>query len=221
MIECRHISKSFGQLRAVDDISFRADGNLVIIGPSGSGKTTLLRLIAGLEVPDAGSLIFDGTLVSKPGWALHPERRGISCVFQSPALWPHMSVSENILFGMGDIPGETARKRMEDLMGRAGLLSLADRYPREISGGEARRVSIVRALAHQAQFLLLDEPLQNLNEELKEDMFNLIGECAKKTGTTLVYITHDMKEAEQIPGAVLVMEKGKLSGPKAGTGGFL
>jgi iron(III) transport system ATP-binding protein len=219
MIECRNLSKSFGRIRAVDDISFCANENLVIIGSSGSGKTTLLRLIAGLEVPDAGSLSFDGTLVSKPGWARHPEQRSISCAFQSPALWPHMSVSENILFGMGDIPAETARKRMEDLMGRAGLLSLADRYPREISGGEARRVSIVRALAHQARYLLLDEPLQNLNEELKEEMFGLIGECAEKNGTALVYITHDMREAEQIPGTVLVMNRGKLSGPDGETGG--
>jgi iron(III) transport system ATP-binding protein len=206
-------------MRAVDEISFCADGNLVIIGPSGSGKTTLLRLIAGLEVPDAGSLILDGTPVSTPGWALHPGQRGISCAFQSPALWPHMSVSENILFGMGDIPVETAHKRMEVLMERAGLSSLADRYPREISGGEARRVSIVRALAHKARFLLLDEPLQNLNEELKDKMFELIVECAEKNGTTLVYITHDMKEAERIPGTVLSMNRGKLFVPEEGSGG--
>jgi ABC-type multidrug transport system ATPase subunit len=108
---------------------------------------------------------------------------------------------------------------MEVLMERAGLSSLADRYPREISGGEARRVSIVRALAHQARFLLLDEPLQNLNEELKEEMFELIVECAEKNGTTLVYITHDMKEAEQIPGTVLSMNRGKLFVPEGGTGG--
>ncbi|KQC03575.1 MAG: hypothetical protein APR53_01000 [Methanoculleus sp. SDB] len=218
MIECRHLSKSFGRTRAVDDISFSADGNLIIIGPSGSGKTTLLRLIAGLEVPDAGSLSFDGTLVSKPGWALHPAQRGISCAFQSPALWPHMSVSQNILFGMGDVPAETARKRMEDLMERAGLADLANRYPRELSGGEARRVSIVRALAHEARLLLLDEPLQNLNEELKEEMFGLMVGCAEKNGAHLVYITHDMAEAEQIPGMVLSMNRGKLSGQDGGTG---
>ncbi|NYT06356.1 MAG: ATP-binding cassette domain-containing protein [Methanomicrobiales archaeon] len=211
-IECRNLTKSFGRTRAVDGISFAADGHVVIIGPSGSGKTTLLRLIAGLEVPDAGSISFDGTPVSEPGWALHPQKRRISCVFQSPALWPHMTVSENIRFGMGDVPAGQARARMDDLMERAGIASLADRYP------EARRASIVRALAHPARFILLDEPLQNLNEELKEEMFGLVLGCAEKNGTHLVYITHDMAEAEQIPGMVLSMNRGKLSGPDGGTG---
>ncbi|MDG6256951.1 MAG: ATP-binding cassette domain-containing protein [Methanomicrobiaceae archaeon] len=214
MIECNDLGRRFGTVRAVDAVSFAVSGDVVILGPSGSGKSTLLRLIAGLEIPDTGTIALDGAVVSQAGWALSPHRRNISCMFQMPALWPHMTVAENVRFAMGASRNGSA-DRLDALLEGAAITPLADRYPREISGGEARRVALVRALAREAQYLLLDEPLLNLNRELKDRMFDLLQEEQRRTGAVLVYITHDLEEADQIPATVLRMAGGRLvEGPE-------
>ncbi|HDR73132.1 MAG TPA: ATP-binding cassette domain-containing protein [Methanoculleus sp.] len=215
MIECNDLGRRFGTVRAVDAVSFAVSGDVVILGPSGSGKSTLLRLIAGLEIPDTGTIALDGAVVSQAGWALSPRRRNISCMFQMPALWPHMTVAENVRFAMGGIARNGSADRLDALLEGAAIAPLADRYPREISGGEARRVALVRALAREAQYLLLDEPLLNLNRELKDRMFDLLQEEQRRTGAVLVYITHDLEEADQIPATVLRMAGGRLvEGPE-------
>jgi iron(III) transport system ATP-binding protein len=211
VIECKEVTRRYGPVVAVNAVTFAARGDTVLLGPSGSGKTTLLRLIAGLEVPDSGTVLLDGTEVSGPGWVLEPHRRQVSCMFQTPALWPHMTVSQNILFAMGSLPREEARERLDELLYRASLSHLADRYPRELSGGEARRGALVRALAHPSRFLLLDEPLLNLNLELKDQVFDLLMEWKRRMRASLVYVTHDLEEADRIAGTRLTIIEGRLS----------
>jgi iron(III) transport system ATP-binding protein len=210
MIACTGLCKQFGMVRAVDGVTFAVPGDVVILGPSGSGKSTLLRLIAGLELPDAGTIALGDTVVSRAGWALQPHLRNISCVFQAPALWPHMTVAENVRFAMGAGFRNGSADRLDALLEGAAIAPLADRYPREISGGEARRVALVRALAPGAKYLLLDEPLLNLNDELKDRMFDLLREEQRRTGAVLVYITHDLDEADQLSATVLRMDAGRL-----------
>jgi len=211
MIECNQLTKMYGSVVAVNAATFKSRGDTVLLGPSGSGKTTLLRLIAGLEVPDSGTILLDGTQVSGPGWALEPHRRQISCLFQTPALWPHMTVSQNVLFAMGSLSEKASADRLDELLGGASLSHLADRYPRELSGGEARRVALVRALAHSSRFLLLDEPLLNLNLELKDRMFDLLMEWKQRMRASLIYVTHDLEEADQIAGTRLRIVEGRVS----------
>jgi iron(III) transport system ATP-binding protein len=191
--------------------------SVAIIGPSGSGKTTLLRLIAGLEMPDRGQIFIDGKLMSCPEWTLAPDKRGIGFVFQAPALWPHMTVAQNILFGLQGLTKKVARLRLEELLARTSLSGLADRYPHQISGGEARRVALARALAPRPRCLLLDEPLTNLDPELKEDMLCLIEESIWESRICSIYVTHDADEAERISERILTLKGGSLS-PQQGRG---
>jgi iron(III) transport system ATP-binding protein len=217
MIEVREVCKRFGRHVALDRITFTVPekGAVVVLGASGSGKTTLLRLIAGLESPDQGEIRLGGRLVSAPGRLLEPYRREIGFVFQSAALWPHMSVAANIGFALGKMPKAAARQRVEELLAATGLDALAGQLPHQISGGEARRVAIARALAPQPRYLLLDEPMIHLEAELKQQMLELILSSARKTGAGMVYVTHDADEAEQISGLVLALDRGRLVGQEA------
>jgi len=219
MIQMDKVTKCKGGLNILDQVSLEVfpRDSVAILGPSGSGKTTLLRLIAGLEVPDGGQIFIDGRLVSSPEWTLAPDRRGIGFVFQAPALWPHMTVAQNILFGLQGLPREEARLRLEELLARTSLSGLADRYPHQISGGEARRVSLARALAPRPRCLLLDEPLTNLDPELKEEMLCLIEESLEESGICSIYVTHDADEAERISERILTLKGGSLS-PQQGRG---
>jgi ABC-type sugar transport system ATPase subunit len=212
MIEVREIGKHFGSRVALDRITFTvpARAAVVIAGPSGSGKTTLLRLIAGLEAPDQGVIRLGGRQVSAPAQLLEPYRRGIGFVFQSAALWPHMSVAGNIGFALGKMPKTEARQRIEELLVATGLDDLADQLPHQISGGEARRVAIARALAPQPRYLLLDEPLIHLEPELKQQMLELILGSVRQTGACMVYVTHDADEAAQVSSSVLSLDRGRL-----------
>jgi iron(III) transport system ATP-binding protein len=183
---------------------------LVILGPSGSGKTTLLRLIAGLESPDEGEIYFNGLLASKPGWVLLPHQRNIGFVFQSSALWPHMTVAQNILFGLNGLKKNETRERLKELLDMAHLKGLGQRYPDELSGGEARRVAIARCLAPQPRYLLMDEPLINLDPDLKEKMLSLIEETTRQTKAFLIYVTHDPEEATKLSGRILILRSGRV-----------
>ena len=212
LLSIRGLSKFFGETRAVDAASFElAPGaTLVIRGSSGGGKTTLLRLLAGLELPDAGEMYIHGALASRPGWVLSPYRRGMGFVFQTPALWPHLTVAGNILFGLTDLPRAERQLRLKKVLESVGLPGFEQRYPDQLSGGQARRVALARTLAPRPPCLLMDEPLVNLDEALKTEMLELIIALVARNGTALVYVTHDAAEAEQIGGRVLTMEQGRL-----------
>lgn len=215
MIQLREISRIYNKVKALDRVSLEipTTGSLAVLGPSGSGKTTLLRLIAGLEAPDEGEVYLDGSLASSPAWTLAPHKRGMGFVFQAAALWPHMTVAQNILFGLRGWPKAKKLNRLRELLDQTGLRDLADRYPDQISGGEARRAALARSLANYPRYLLMDEPLTNLDEELKFRLLAYIKETVKQNQTCLVYVTHDPAEAEQICDRVLVIERGSL--PKA------
>ena len=206
-LEIRGLAKAYGAVKILDGLTLAvpSGGRVVILGPSGSGKTTLLRLIAGLDLPDAGEVLLDGAVMSAPGWAAPPSARKVGMVFQSPALWPHMTAAENIRFGLGGLERAAARQRVGELLAALGLEGLAGRFPHELSGGEARRVALARALAPHPALLLLDEPLTNLNLELKAEVHAVLEAHLAAHQPTLVYVTHDPAEAEATGGQVLAL----------------
>jgi iron(III) transport system ATP-binding protein len=212
MISLQQVSKSFGEVKAVDGISLDIadEDHVVLLGPSGSGKTTLLRLIAGLEMTDSGEIFIDGMLASTPKWTLAPHLRKLGFVFQTPALWPHMTVAQNILFGLHNIKRAEAKTRLDELLALVSLKGMEHRYPHQLSGGEARRVSLARTLAPRPRYLLMDEPLINLDIELKESLLALIKEAVQKTKACLLYVTHDMAEAEQVARRIVTIRNGRL-----------
>lgn len=212
MIILEHISKSFGKIKAVDKISLEvAEKDIaVVLGPSGSGKTTLLRLISGLEMPDNGKIFFRNQLCSQKGWVLTPHKRGIGFVFQTPALWPHMTIKQNILFGLNGLSQDEAHSRLIPILEQSSLMELKDRYPDQVSGGEARRAAIARALITHSKYMLMDEPLINLDFKMKQSMMSLILKNVQEAGSSLIYVTHDLLEAQQINGRVWIMQKGKI-----------
>lgn len=214
MIDLRKISKSFGNVRAVEAVSLAIeDGEVIVIqGPSGSGKTTLLRLIAGLALPDDGEIFIDEVVVSTPSWASAPYLRGVGVVFQRSALWPHMTVAQNVRFPILQLSREVASERVREVLEAVRLQDLARRYPNQLSGGEARRVALARALVARPQRLLLDEPLTHIDPALKERLLGLIKDHTQEMGATLLYITHDESEAEEVGGRLYRMENGKVLG---------
>jgi iron(III) transport system ATP-binding protein len=212
MIQMNQVAKSYQETKAVNQISFDvpAESSIVILGPSGSGKTTLLRLIAGLEMPDTGEIFLDGALASRAGWVMTPYQRRIGFVFQTSALWPHLTVAQNILFGLYDIPRKDANKRLHALLDKTSLIGLENRYPHQLSGGEARRVALARTLAPRPKRLLMDEPLTNVDPELKCKMLSLIKQSVIDAKACLIYVTHDAGEAAEISRRVLTMIEGRL-----------
>ncbi|KQU52090.1 ABC transporter ATP-binding protein [Bosea sp. Leaf344] len=209
-VELRTVSKNWGGAPAVDSISFTvAQGHLVaLLGPSGCGKSTTLRLIAGLEETSGGAiLIGERDVTSAP-----PSRRGISMVFQNYALFPHLSVAENILFGLkvrhvGRAERDERLKRTADILGLAGLL---DRKPSQLSGGQQQRVALGRAIVAEAPVCLMDEPLSNLDAQLRVEMRREIRELQKRLGITMVYVTHDQVEAMTMADQVVLMRAGRI-----------
>jgi putative spermidine/putrescine transport system ATP-binding protein len=194
-LELRSISKTFGDTVAVDDLSFRIEpGEFVsILGPSGCGKTTTLRLIAGFERPDTGRILIDGQdLTSVP-----PQRRNIGVVFQSYALFPHMTVAQNVAFGleMRRMARADVQSAVADVLALVRLGELAGRYPNQLSGGQQQRVALARSLAIRPRLLLLDEPLSNLDAKLRDDMREEIRRIQREVGITAVFVTHDQSEA--------------------------
>ena len=212
MLELSGIRKTFGTVVAIRDLSLTiADQDrIAITGPSGSGKTTLLRIIAGLEMPDKGTVTIRGKIANDPAIRIPPSARGIGFVFQTAALWPHMTVRENILFALHEWPHSEAEKRVSALLERMSAGHLRDRYPSQISGGEARRVALARALAAEPSLLLFDEPLTNLDDDLRQDLLALIDENVRASRAAMIFVTHNRSEAEQIAGTVLKFRDGGI-----------
>ncbi|MFB3905604.1 MAG: ABC transporter ATP-binding protein [Acidobacteriota bacterium] len=209
MLEIRDLGKRYSGNRILEAISVKVGigESLVVWGPSGSGKTTLLRLIAGLEAPTAGEIRLDGKLASTPDWLLPPSSRRLGFVFQTSALWPHLTVAGNVRFGLQLWPRREAQQRVGDLLEQMGISHLARRFPHQISGGEARRVALARALAPLPRFLLLDEPLTHLNEELKHLALDVIRRHREETDVCVIYVTHDREEAEAMSGVRLNLDR--------------
>jgi len=182
---------------------------LGILGPSGAGKTTLLRLIAGLERPDSGLIEIAGRVVAGGHTWVPPQRRGVGMVFQDYALFPHLTVSENIAFGLS-ASKPSKSKRVRELLELVGLEGLAHRYPHELSGGEQQRVALARALAPKPIVILLDEPFSNLDAKLRPAMRQEIKRLLKSTQCTAVFVTHDTHEALEISDRIAVLNRGRL-----------
>lgn len=213
MIELRNISKRLGGTVILDDANLRVEAGecVALIGPSGSGKTTLLRMIAGLERPESGSILLRGAETNRDGWLMPPSDRGVGFQFQESALWPHMSLLENISYALnGD------KSRAIECLERAGLKDLAGRSPAQVSGGEARRAALARALAAGRDIVLLDEPLTNLQESLKAEIGRWIVAELQSAKATCVWVTHNSPEIKEIAGRVLTIESGKIREATAG-----
>jgi iron(III) transport system ATP-binding protein len=213
-VELRGLTKRFGSLAVVDDVSLRIDhGQLVcLLGPSGCGKTTTLRLIAGFLEPTNGEIHVGDRMVSSSARTLPPEQRKMSMIFQSYALWPHMTVAENIVYGLRlrKIDRATIAKKLDVILKATKLEILAQRYPGELSGGQQQRVALARALIVEPETLLLDEPLSNLDANLREEMRFEIRRLHDEYRYTTVYVTHDQSEAMTTADLIAVMNAGKI-----------
>lgn len=213
-IELRGLSCRYGSHIALHplDLEMRDGEFVTLLGPSGCGKTTTLRLIAGFAAPDAGEILVDGQLLSSPARTVAPERRQMGMVFQSYALWPHLTVFENVAFGLRvqRLPTRSLRERTERSLALVGLDGLGGRYPAALSGGQQQRVALARSLVTEPSILLLDEPLSNLDVALRERMRDEIKELHGRTGITFIYVTHDQAEAIAMSDRIAVMEGGRL-----------
>jgi iron(III) transport system ATP-binding protein len=205
-----HITKRFGTTVALDaiDLQINAGELFFLLGPSGCGKSTLLRLIAGLHDPDEGRIFFNDRDVTP----LHTDKRNAVMCFQSYALWPHMSVRENVRFGLQvrKVTKAEQDRRIDEVLSLVQMEALGDRKPNQLSGGQQQRVALARALAVQPDCLLLDEPLSNLDAKLRHEMRSEIRRICKTAGFTTIYVTHDQKEALSVADRIAVLKAGKL-----------
>ncbi len=205
-----HLVKRFGAVRAVDGVSLRVEpGELFfLLGPSGCGKTTLLRMVAGFCLPDEGRIMLGGEDITQAP----PHRRDTGMVFQSYALWPHLSVARNVAFGleMRRLPRGEIRRRVDEALAAVRLADRAAHRPNQLSGGQQQRVALARALVVQPRCLLLDEPLSNLDAKLRLEMRGEIRRICKQAGLTSLYVTHDQKEALSIADRIAVMRDGRI-----------
>jgi iron(III) transport system ATP-binding protein len=210
-IEFRHVTKRYGDVAAVNDISFTiAPGTLVtLLGPSGCGKTTTLRMIAGLELPTAGTILIGGADVT----TTPASERDVSMVFQSYALFPHMSVLENVRYGLvvSKMPKDKADARARVALDTVGLKGFDERLPSELSGGQQQRVAVARALVLEPGVLLFDEPLSNLDARLRRQMREEIRDLQQRLSLTVVYVTHDQSEAMAVSDRIIVMNKAVIA----------
>lgn len=210
-LEIRDLTRSFNGRKVVDGVSFGvAPGEVAcLLGPSGCGKSTTLRIIAGVDVQDTGAILVDGQPVSDALVHIPPERRAIGLMFQDFALFPHLSVAENVAFGL---PGGVAKNaaRIEDLLGRVRLTSHAQSYPHALSGGEQQRVALARALAPRPRILLMDEPFSGLDERLRDGIRDETLALLKDEGTAVLLVTHDPHEAMRMADQILLMRAGRI-----------
>ncbi len=210
------VTKGWAGVKAVDNLSLSMEkGEFVtLLGPSGCGKTTTLRMIAGLEDPDNGDIYIDGRIVfsASKGMNAPPSQRGLGMIFQSYALWPHMTVFDNVAFGLVQqkAPKDQIRARVMHSLEQVELAPLAQRFPSELSGGQQQRVAVARMVVVSPELLLMDEPLSNLDTRLRMQMRASLKRMHQESGTTVIYVTHDQEEALTLSTRIAVMNKGKL-----------
>ncbi len=209
-LDIQSVSKRYDGVKALDGVSLCVDEGefFFLLGPSGCGKTTLLRILAGFEQPDSGSILFDGEdVASRP-----PERRNAGMVFQNYALWPHLTVRQNVAFGLEvrRISRTESDQRIREVLGTVHMEDYEDRKPTQLSGGQQQRVALARALVIEPELVLLDEPLSNLDARLRLEMRTEIRAIIKKLGHTAVYVTHDQKEALAMADRCAILREGHI-----------
>jgi len=213
-VSLRGLTKKFAEAAAVEDFDLEiSDGEFVaLLGPSGCGKTTTLRLIAGFLQPDGGEIRVGDRVVSSPSVLVPPERRSMSMIFQSYAVWPHMTVAQNVAYGLKfkKWPRHESDQKIAKALRLVHLESLKERYPSELSGGQQQRVALARALVVEPEILLMDEPLSNLDANLREEMRFEIRRLHEEFAITTVYVTHDQAEAMATSDRIAVLNKGRL-----------
>lgn len=211
-LDLQNISRRFGRTKALRDLSLTIrDGEIVcLVGHSGCGKSTLLRIVAGIEAPDAGAVRMHGEEVAGPSGFVQPEHRKIGFVFQDYALFPHLTVEENIRFGLRRQEVRGSGRRIGDLVDRLGLSEMIGRYPHTLSGGEQQRVALARALARDPRVMLLDEPFSNLDRALRERVRRDTLSLLRELGTTAIIVTHDPEEALSSGDRVVLMRGGEI-----------
>jgi len=213
-VELRGLTKRYGGLAVVDHVDLAVEHGMLVclLGPSGCGKTTTLRLIAGFLDPDAGEIRVGGERLSAPGAVVPPERRNMSMIFQSYALWPHMTIAGNVGYGLAvrKLSKNEIDKRVSEILAVTQMARYADRYPAELSGGQQQRVALARALVVKPETLLLDEPLSNLDANLREEMRFELRRLHDEYRYTTVYVTHDQQEAMTAADRIVVMREGRI-----------
>jgi iron(III) transport system ATP-binding protein len=214
MITIQGLRKTYGPVVALDsiDLEIKTGEVIALLGPSGCGKSTTLQLVAGFIAPTAGEIRVGERLLSSSHSVVPPERRGMSLIFQSYAIWPHKTVAENVAFGLQvrGVPKAQIVTRVKQHLSTVRLDHLADRYPSELSGGQQQRIALARALVVDPEILLLDEPLSNLDANLREEMRFEIRRLHETTGITMIYVTHDQTEAMVCADRIAVMNKGRI-----------
>ncbi len=210
----KNIAKSYGAFQAVSDFSLEMQkGEFVsLLGPSGCGKTTTLRMIAGFMPPTGGTIELDGQVISSASGVVPPEKRRMSMIFQSYAIWPNMTVGQNVGFGLEvrKLARSEIERRVDKILEVVQMRALKDRYPSELSGGQQQRVALARAIVVEPEILLLDEPLSNLDANLREEMRFEIRRLHDEFKITTVYVTHDQAEAMVTSDRIVVMNKGRI-----------
>ncbi|MEX1256297.1 MAG: ABC transporter ATP-binding protein [Gemmatimonadota bacterium] len=214
VIQLRGVTKRFwpGPVEAVRDVSLevREGEILTLLGPSGCGKTTTLRLIAGFEVPDAGTIAVGARTVAGDRCWVPPEKRGVGMVFQDYALFPHLTVGENVMFGLDGLPKGSRKARADEVLRILDLKALFNRYPHELSGGQQQRVALARALAPAPVVVLMDEPFSNLDAHLRTQVRDEVLGILRRTGMTCILVSHDQRDALAISDRVVVMNHGRI-----------
>lgn len=211
-LEINNISLAYGRAQVVKNLSLSARRGdiLCLVGPSGGGKSSLLRLIAGLETPDAGTILLDGDKLADAKTQAPPEERSVGMIFQDNALFPHMTIGENIAFGMGKASATAKKQKVEELLASVGLEGFAGRYPHTLSGGQQQRVALVRALARDPAVVLMDEPYANIDHELRRSLRRQARLALKQAGAIVVLVTHDPEEALEMGDDIAVLVDGEI-----------
>ena len=209
-LDIQNVRQAFGSTLAVDDVSLavRPGETVCLLGHSGCGKTTLLRVVAGLERPTSGKIVLAGREVAGPNAFVPPEQRGVGLMFQDYALFPHLSIIDNVMFGLARIPGAKARAIAESALARVGLAKFASDYPHMLSGGEQQRVALARALAPKPGILLMDEPFSNLDQRMRERIREETMGLLREADATALVVTHDPVEAMMIADRIALMRSG-------------
>ncbi len=212
IVDVKNVTKTFnkGKVQALNNVSFtlRKGNILAVVGESGSGKTTLIRLIAGLEVLNKGVISLKEKIVSSNSIFIEPQHRNVGMVFQDYALFPHLTIFQNISYGLSNKINK--KERVQEVLSLIDLVGTEKRYPHELSGGQQQRIALARALAPKPELLILDEPFSNLDvilrNQLRHDILNIL----KKTNTTAIFVTHDIKDAIEVSDEILVLKNGKI-----------